>query len=361
MGAVPFCASSRRRICLSQSPDTGAKAISIPWQQVPIDKDSLRVLATRSDLKGLLQAGSFLLLLCFTAAASFYSWSHLPLWVFVLVLFVHGTFSCFLHNGFHELVHGTVFKTKALNTAFRFVYGFLSWNSHVYFKASHVRHHLSTLHPAGDREVVLPIRLHLRNFLLAGFVDIVGFSTVMRDTARLCIGRLRGEWETALFPESERDDRRRLFRWARILLVGHAAIVAVSLASGIWLLAVVTTFARFYGWWLQWLCNNTQHIGLQDNVDDFRLCCRTIRLNPFLQFMYFHMNYHIEHHMYAAVPCYNLGKLRREIRSQMPDAPRGLIPAWTEIIRILRIQRRDPLYQHENVFPRSARGEEKRA
>ncbi len=61
--------------------------------------------------------------------------------------------------------------------------------------------------------------------------------------------------------------------------------------------------ARFYGLWRHWLCNNTRHIGLQDNVPDLRLCCRTIRLNPLVQFLYFHMNYHTEHHMYASVPC----------------------------------------------------------
>ena len=28
-----------------------------------------------------------------------------------------------------------------------------------------------------------------------------------------------------------------------------------------------------------------------------------------MRFWYWHMNFHIEHHMYAAVPCYNLEKL----------------------------------------------------
>lgn len=43
-----------------------------------------------------------------------------------------------------------------------------------------------------------------------------------------------------------------------------------------------------------------QHAGLSDNVPDFRLCCRTMILNPFFRFLYWHMNYHTEHHMYAA-------------------------------------------------------------
>ena len=79
------------------------------------------------------------------------------------------------------------------------------------------------------------------------------------------------------------------------------------------------------------MCNNTQHIGLQDDVPDFRLCTRTVILNPFFRFLYWHMNYHIEHHMYAAVPCYRLGKLHATIKNDLPHCPRGLYEAWTEI------------------------------
>ena len=45
---------------------------------------------------------------------------------------------------------------------------------------------------------------------------------------------------------------------------------------GLWMLPILTTFALFYGSWLRYLCNCTQHAGLQDNVTDFRLCTRTI-------------------------------------------------------------------------------------
>ena len=330
------------------------RAVEVKWRRIPIAKDVLRSLTRRSDFLGFLQAGGFLALLALTALAAFSAWRNHPVWTLVIVLFVHGTFYAFLLNGFHELVHRTVFRTRALNTIFLYIYSFLSWNSHVYFHASHVRHHLSTLHPEGDKEVVLPIKLHVRNLLMSGIVDFLGFFYVVRDLIRLSLRRYRGEWELIIFPEDDPAARRRLSRWARVLLLGHTAIIAVSIATGLWMVAVVTSFARFYGGWLQWLCNNTQHVGLQDNVDDFRLCCRTIHLNPFVRFLYFHMNYHTEHHMYAAVPCYNLGKLHRAIRAGMPPVARGLVPAWREIISILKIQEKDPTYQHVQVFPETA-------
>ncbi len=83
------------------------------------------------------------------------------------------------------------------------------------------------------------------------------------------------------------------------------------------------------------------------------MCCRTIRLNPFVEFLYFHMNYHTEHHMYASVPCYRLGSLRKTIQHDLPPAM-WLLPAWWEIIAILKKQRDDPTYQHVMPLPRAA-------
>ena len=128
-------------------------------------------------------------------------------------------------------------------------------------------------------------------------------------------------------------------------------LTVISIALGWWMLPVLITLAPFYGGWLLFLCNNTQHVGLQDNAPDFRLCTRTIILNPFVRFLYWHMNYHIEHHMYAAVPCYHLGQLHALIADDLPDCPVGLVATWKAIIPILREQKRDPSYQYIPTLP----------
>lgn len=128
--------------------------------------------------------------------------------------------------------------------------------------------------------------------------------------------------------------------------------MVVSLYFKVWQIPVLVTLAPFYGGWLQWLCNNTQHTGLQDKVPDFRLCTWTVVLHPFLSFLYWRMNYHIEHHMYAAVPCYNLKKLHRLIEPDLPPCPNGLATAWKKIMPILREQKRDPGYQYFAEIPR---------
>jgi len=332
-----------------------ASGIQIDWYRTRIDKETLRSLTARTDWQGLLQALGYLVLLGITGTGAALLWGRAPWYAVAAALAVHGTFFAFLLNGFHELVHGTVFKSKRLNAAFTKVYAFLNWANPVAFKASHTQHHLNTLHPPYDLEVVLPIQLKPAGFLLSALIDVIGLYGIARDTVPLALGRLHGEWQRALFPDSRVEARRRLVRWARIVLLGHALIVAASAVTGLWQVAVVVSAARFYGLWLHWLCNNTQHIGLQDNVPDFRLCCRTIRLNPFVQFLYFHMNYHTEHHMYASVPCYKLGRLRREIERDLPPA-KWLVPAWIEIIGILRRHRRDPAYQFVMPLPGAAAG-----
>jgi fatty acid desaturase len=62
------------------------------------------------------------------------------------------------------------------------------------------------------------------------------------------------------------------------------------------------------------------------------------------------MNWHTEHHMFGAVPCYNLKGLSRTISSDMPE-PRSLIGAWREMRQIWKKQQEDPAYQHDTPLP----------
>lgn len=323
----------------------------ITWYRTPISREILAALNERSDWKGLAQALGHLGLLVVTGAAAWYASGRLPLAMLLLILFLHGTFFAFLLNAFHELCHQTVFKTKTLNTLFLQVISFLSWSNPVMFWASHQEHHKYTLHPPEDLEVVLPQELTLKSFLRSAIVNPWDFYYRLKMIIRLCFGKVEGRWEEILFPKSAIAQRRRLFRWARIILVGHVLIVVISLYFGLWLVPILVTLAPFYGGGLQYLCNNTQHAGLQDNVPDFRLCTRTFLVNPFVRFLYWHMNYHIEHHMYAAVPCYNLGKLHEAINSDLPHCPVGLFTAWKEILSILKQQKIDPHYQYMAELP----------
>lgn len=344
---------------ISRSSQFGAPLVAeereprrIRWYRTPIDKALFRELSQRSDLLGGLQTGGYVALYLLSAGAALYGAMHWP-WISVVVLiFVHGIITAFSENGMHELTHNTVFRTNALNAVFVRVISFLGWLNFVTFNASHTRHHAYTLYSPDDQEVVLPFRLTVRDFVQQGFVDPRKLYTVLRDTIRSARGRFGGEWELIALPESDPIRRQAAVRWARILLSGHGLIVVISIWFGWWMVPVVITLAPFYGSCLFFLCNNTQHIGMQDHVPDFRLNSRSFKLNAFLRFLYWQMNYHIEHHMYPGVPCYRLGRLNRAIANDLPCSTVGIVATWREIALILERQRFDPGYRHVPAFPK---------
>lgn len=329
------------------------KSSPIKWHRIKLQNASIRELSKSSDLKGFCQAAGHLVLLLITGSLAWYSSLYWSIWATLGIVFCHGTIFAFLLAGFHELVHGTVFKSKKLNTYFTNIYSFLDWENPVYFWASHTAHHKFTLHPPDDLEIVLPIRLNLKSFILNSIIAPSDFFNRLKKFIRLSAGRLEGEWENKLFPESEPKKRAHYFKWSRIILLGHLGIVIASILLEWWMLPILTTFAPFYGGWLLYLCAQPQHAGLQDQVPDFRCCCRSFHLNPFLQFLYWHMNYHTEHHMYASVPCYHLKKLHQAIGYEMPTLHRGLIPTWFEIITILKKQKQEPTFQFSPLLPGS--------
>ncbi|MEI8341263.1 MAG: fatty acid desaturase [Verrucomicrobiota bacterium] len=96
---------------------------------------------------------------------------------------------------------------------------------------------------------------------------------------------------------------------------------------------LIVNFACFYSPWLCWaICIPPQHIGMTPNSPDFRMVCRTYTCGRFIGFLYWNMQYHIEHHMFPAVPFYNLPALHEAIKHDLPPTPRGLLATWREII-----------------------------
>ena len=326
---------------------------SITWYRTPLESKVFKSLHEKSDFLGWLQTLGYLGLLLLTGGMALYGFGRWPIGVVLIVVFLQGTLASFYINAVHELGHNTVFKTKALNAFFTRFFSFFGWINFEMFNTSHTRHHRYTLHQPDDLEVVLPMKVILRHAFTFGILNPRGAWWNISNSWRIATGGFKGEWELKLFPLGS-PERAAAVNWARAMLIGHALIIAGSIYFHLWLLPFLTTFcANCYGGCLQNLCNNTQHIGLQDSVSDFRLCCRTFTLNPFVQFLYWHMNFHIEHHMFAAVPCYRLGRLHRLIKHDLPPCPHGLVATWQEIAAILEIQKTNPEYQHIQVIPQA--------
>ncbi len=110
----------------------------------------------------------------------------------------------------------------------------------------------------------------------------------------------------------------------------HALVIVAAIVFQLWLLPVLLSFSLVIANWWRYFVGVPMHCGLRDNVADFRKCVRTIKLDPLSEFLYWRMNWHMEHHMYAGVPCYNLSKLSAAIAFDLPE-PRSLLGAWREM------------------------------
>jgi len=347
------------------------KTLRVKWYRSPIDPQKLRELSKRSDLQGWFQAGGHLALFAGTGTLVYYFWLR-ESWIgFVLALFAHGTVASFLSGTApHELGHGTVFRTKWLNKLFLYLFSLLSWWDPFDYATSHTYHHRYTLHPEGDRENLLPLEpkvgslflLQLftvnllmppgRTFGKGGLLATIYVTTL----SALGVGGLTTipsrKWLQSLH-DDQPDERRSSMWWSGVLLLFHGSVLALSILSGQWAIPLIVSCSAFIGNWASYLLGLPQHCGLRDNEPDFRRCTRSITLNPFAEFLYWHMNWHTEHHMYAGVPCYNLKKLHIEVAEDMPE-PRTLLEAWREMRETWRRQRIDPSYQFDTQLPATA-------
>lgn len=348
------------------------RTLRVRWYRSPIDPAVLRRLMRRSDLRGAFQAVGHLAIAAGTGALTWYLFSQGRWAAFAFALLLHGAVTSFFSSACHELDHGTVFRTRRLNRLFLHAYGLLAWFNFHDYALSHTYHHRYTLHPDGDRELVLPktpslrflYLLQLCTISITGGFESKGLIPVLRSTVGTALGTFprpgvesspettgqnSEEWVRALY-ETHPEERGKSVRWARVTLLFHATVTVAGIASGLWLLPVLVSFPIFFGNVWKYFVGAPMHCGLRDNVADFRKCVRTITLDPLSTFLYWRMNWHMEHHMYAGVPCYNLRALSRTIAADLPT-PRTLAGAWREMRATWKRQQVEPDYQYDTPVP----------
>ena len=338
---------------------------TIDWYRTPIERERLQALMVRSNLRGALQTGAHLGLFLLTGALAYgcYTLVNTETWVWsvpllLACLFLHGTMGPFTGLiAIHELQHRTVFRTRWLNDFFERVYAFISWSDYLWYQQSHALHHRATCHAAQDGEVVLPVRFSLRRASV--WLGLLAWNPAvtwarLKTTWRHARGDIRGDWYEYVLPEDNQELRRRHRNWARFLLLGHGSLAAIFILTGHWFLIIVFTFGTQYCSWLGFLCGVPQHYGMNPEVPDFRYNTRTFTCSWLPAFYYWNMQYHLEHHMYPAVPFYNLPKLRQALEHDLPPATHGLRATWRELLTIKARASADPNYRFVPEVPGAA-------
>jgi Na+-transporting NADH:ubiquinone oxidoreductase subunit F len=328
------------------------------WYQTPVPRAKLRQLLARRDGPAIRDTLLWFVLLGLSAWGVIALWG--TWWVILPYLVYAVLFATASDSRWHEASHGTAFATDWMNNVLYEIASFMVMRESVVWRWSHTRHHSDTIIVGRDPEIQVSrppdIPSHIASIFAIGVYRGYFPSIIRHALSRVT------DAERTFIPESEFY---KIFRNARIIIVIYLAIIAASAALQSWVPVFLIILPHFFGTWLMIIHNTTQHAGLAENVLDHRLNCRTVYMNPISRFIYWNMNYHVEHHMFPLVPYHALSRLHELIKEDCPPPYPSIAAAWREILPATLRQVKDPAYHVKRPLPepksRSLQNEPSRA
>jgi fatty acid desaturase len=321
---------------------------SAEWYHSEVPRKVMKDLMARTDGPAIrdtiIWLGSMLLL----AGIAIWLW---PSWWAAPVLLAYGVlYGSATDSRWHECGHGTAFKTRWMNDAVYQIASFMIVRNPVEWRWSHTRHHTDTIIVGRDPEIVFmkPIEL-FRIFL--NFFGILDAVSGWKKMLRYSVGRI-DQGVMDYVPESERPQ---LLMVARVWLAIYLAVIGLSFATGSILPLLLVGLPRLYGAWHHVMTGLLQHGGLAEDVIDHRLNSRTVYMNPISRFIYWNMNYHIEHHMFPMVPYHALPKLHELIKGDLPVPNRSIWHAYREMWPAIKRQLKNEEYFLLRELPPTAK------
>jgi len=333
-------------------PDTAAAVASglaaADWYHTDVPRAEMKALMQRSDGPAIRDTVIWLgLMLVFAAGGIWFygSWWCVPFFLAYGVLYGSAT-----DSRWHECGHGTAFKTGWMNRTVYQIACFMIMRNPTVWRWSHARHHADTIIVGRDPEISVMRPPDLLKLVL-GFVGILDAWYGLTDMVRYAIGQVTPA-ERTFIPAKEIP---RVFFVARVWVAIYAATILLAVALHSWLPILLVGTPRLYGCWHMVMCGVLQHGGLADNVTDHRLNSRTVYMNPVSRFIYWNMNYHVEHHMFPAVPYHALPKLHALIKHDLPPPSPSILAGYREMIPAFLRQLRYEDYYLRRELPPSAR------
>ncbi len=314
------------------------------WYQCPVPRATMRKLLERRDGPAIRDTVLWFALLGgagFATYALWGSWWAIP--VYLLYAVLYGSTS---DSRWHESSHGTAFKTDWMNNTLYEIASFMVMRESTIWRWSHTRHHSDTIIVGRDPEIAVPRPPDVAA-LIMGFFGVGAYPKYFKHIILHSFGRM-DEDEKTYVPESEFP---KIYFRARICVLIYAAVVALAVSTRSILPLMFIGLPNLFGSWLMVIYGLTQHAGLAENVLDHRLNCRTVHMNPLNRYLYWNMNYHVEHHMFPLVPYHALPQLHAAVKDDCPQPYPNLITAWREIVPSLLRQIKDPAWHVKRKLP----------
>lgn len=311
---------------------------SAKWYHSDVPRKAMKELMKRSDGPAIRDSILWLgLMIIFAGLAIFLwpsPWAALPLFAYGVL---YGSAS---DSRWHECGHGTAFRTAWMNDAIYQIASFMIIRNPVEWRWSHTRHHSDTIIVGRDPEIVFMKPIELFKVCL-NFFGILDAISGWKKMLSYSFGQISDEVKDYV-PEMERA---KMLRIARIWLLIYAITGLIAYQMGSVLPLMLIGLPRLYGAWHHVLTGLMQHGGLADDVLDHRLNSRTVYMNPISQFIYWNMNYHVEHHMFPMVPYHALPQLHALIKDDLPKPNPSIWHAYKEMWPAIKRQLR-----HEEYF-----------
>lgn len=326
--------------------ETGLAAAE--WYHTDVPRKTMKDLMQRSDqpaIRDTIILYGCMILFAGLGIALWPSWWSAPFWLAYGVLY--GSAS---DSRWHECQHGTAFKTPWMNTFVFEIASFMIMRNSTTWRWSHARHHTDTYIVGRDPEIAV---MRPPNFirLIGAFVGVPDAISFVRGMIYNAFIGVRPE-EKTFVPESHWP---RLVRVARVSLAIYLATVLLALWMHSILPLMVIGLPRLYGAWHHVMTGIAQHGGLADNVNDHRLNSRTVLMNRVSRFIYWNMNYHVEHHMFPMVPYHALPRLHVLIAHDLPAPTPSIAAALAEMWPAFRRQLGNEEYFIKRDLPASAK------
>ena len=321
------------------------------WYRCKIDNKILKELSKKSDLQGLKHVVIYFTALFLTGYMAYYTWGS---WWTVIWFFLYGSIFACADPIWHETGHKTAFKSMLLNEIFYQIGSFMVWKEPTRWRWSHFTHHSHTLSTSDPYDYEIQVRKPTDLLLISLYVIPFGSLFLIHRKQSAQIETLKHALgiTTPVMEQCIPDTERSKCRWiARLHVTIWLSIIFLSFYLNTWMLVLFVLLPYFYGNTLFTLFGIPQHAGLLNNSKDHRLSTRTVILNPIFSFLYWHMEYHTEHHIFPTIPSYNLKKLHTIVKDQMPPPKQGLFEAYKEIIPALLNQAKDPSYKIDVQLP----------
>ena len=314
------------------------------WYQCSIPRETMRKLLVRRDGPAIRDTIIWFGLILGSAYATYALW---PTWWAILPYIVYSVlYASTADSRWHEAGHGTAFKTDWMNNALYEIASFMVMRESTVWRWSHTRHHSDTIIVGRDPEIAVPRPPNVKEMIMGLFL-LRAYPGYFQLLWKHACGKMEDR-EKTFIPESEFP---KIYFKARINLAIFTAVLALSIATWSILPLLFIGLTNIFGTWLMVVYGLTQHAGLAENVLDHRLNCRTVYMNPINRYLYWNMNYHVEHHMFPLVPYHALPRLHAAVKDDMPTPYPNLFVTWLEIISTISKQCKDPAYHVKRGLP----------